>query len=98
MGIADCFTDFHIDFGGSSVWYHVIKGEKVFYVIRPTTSNLTLYEQWLKSSVQVRLWNVDDSLVDRLACLLSLIASLNLPAFMCNDFPLTLPRPPLPNV
>ena len=52
MGIADCFTDFHIDFGGSSVWYHVIKGEKVFYVIRPTTSNLTLYEQWLKSSVQ----------------------------------------------
>ena len=53
MGIADCFTDFHIDFGGSSVWYHVLKGEKVFYVIRPTTSNLTLYEQWLKSSVQV---------------------------------------------
>ena len=63
MGIADCFTDFHIDFGGSSVWYHVLKGEKVFYVIRPTTSNLTLYEQWLKSSVQVCLMIALDKLV-----------------------------------
>src|SRR5438552_2123121 len=31
MSIKDSFTDFHIDFGGSSVFYHVIKGSKVFY-------------------------------------------------------------------
>ena len=25
MGVQDSYTDFHIDFGGSSVWYHVLK-------------------------------------------------------------------------
>jgi hypothetical protein len=25
-GVADCFTDFHIDFGGSSVYYQVLEG------------------------------------------------------------------------
>lgn len=29
MSVANCFTDFHIDFGGTSVWYHVLKGRKV---------------------------------------------------------------------
>lgn len=24
MGVKDCYTDFHIDFGGTSVWYHVL--------------------------------------------------------------------------
>ncbi|KAL5013885.1 hypothetical protein ScPMuIL_008155 [Solemya velum] len=31
MGVRDSFTDYHIDFGGTSVWYHVLRGEKVFY-------------------------------------------------------------------
>ena len=25
MGIKDSFTDFHVDFGGTSVWYHVLR-------------------------------------------------------------------------
>lgn len=29
MSVKGCFTDFHIDFGGTSVWYHVFKGRKV---------------------------------------------------------------------
>lgn len=29
MSVKGCFTDFHIDFGGTSVWYHVFKGGKV---------------------------------------------------------------------
>jgi F-box/leucine-rich repeat protein 10/11 len=29
MSVAGCYTDFHIDMGGSSVWYHILKGEKV---------------------------------------------------------------------
>ncbi len=29
MSVAGCYTDFHIDFGGTSVWYHIIKGSKV---------------------------------------------------------------------
>lgn len=24
MGVEDSYTDFHIDFGGTSVWYHVL--------------------------------------------------------------------------
>ena len=24
MGVKGCYTDFHIDFGGTSVWYHVL--------------------------------------------------------------------------
>ena len=31
MSVEGCYTDFHIDFGGTSVWYHIIKGEKKFY-------------------------------------------------------------------
>ena len=29
MSVKGCYTDFHIDFGGTSVWYHVFKGKKV---------------------------------------------------------------------
>ncbi|XP_034949033.1 histone lysine demethylase PHF8-like isoform X2 [Chelonus insularis] len=52
MGVKDSFTDFHIDFGGTSVWYHVLRGEKVFYLIKPTPANLLLYQQWMSSSTQ----------------------------------------------
>ncbi|KAG1675211.1 Lysine-specific demethylase 7B [Nymphon striatum] len=53
MGTAESFTDFHIDFGGTSVWYHVLKGEKIFYMIKPTPANLSLYERWMASSNQM---------------------------------------------
>ncbi|XP_052779281.1 lysine-specific demethylase PHF2-like isoform X2 [Mya arenaria] len=56
MGVKDSFTDFHIDFGGTSVWYHVLKGEKVFFLIRPTNANLGLYETWLGASNQSELF------------------------------------------
>uniref|UniRef100_UPI00398E45D3 lysine-specific demethylase 7B-like isoform X3 n=1 Tax=Pristiophorus japonicus TaxID=55135 RepID=UPI00398E45D3 len=46
MGMEDSYTDFHIDFGGTSVWYHVLWGEKLFYLIKPTNTNLALYESW----------------------------------------------------
>lgn len=44
----DSYTDFHIDFGGTSVWYHVLWGQKVFYLMEPTKVNLELYNQWLR--------------------------------------------------
>ncbi|XP_052231548.1 lysine-specific demethylase 7B-like isoform X2 [Dreissena polymorpha] len=56
MGVKDSFTDFHVDFGGTSVWYHVLRGEKVFYLIRPTNANLGLYETWLNASNQSELF------------------------------------------
>ncbi|XP_066507893.1 lysine (K)-specific demethylase 2Bb isoform X2 [Hoplias malabaricus] len=52
MSVKGCYTDFHIDFGGTSVWYHVFKGEKVFWLIPPSSQNLELYEQWVLSGKQ----------------------------------------------
>jgi len=31
----DSYTDFHIDFGGTSVWYHVYEG--MYYIQGPVT-------------------------------------------------------------
>ena len=42
-----CYTDFHVDFGGTSVWYHVLMGKKVFLLVPPTRNNMILYEKWL---------------------------------------------------
>ncbi|KAK3742949.1 hypothetical protein QZH41_014189, partial [Actinostola sp. cb2023] len=52
MSVGGCYTDFHIDFGGTSVWYHIIKGEKIFWLIPPTEKNLQLYEKWVLSGKQ----------------------------------------------
>ena len=49
MSIEGSFTDFHIDFGGSAVWYHVMKGKKIFYVAPPTETNLARYRKWSAS-------------------------------------------------
>ena len=45
----DSYTNFHIDFGGTSVWYHVLSGEKIFYIIKPTKENFDHYESWMYS-------------------------------------------------
>ncbi|XP_074061683.1 lysine-specific demethylase 2B isoform X2 [Macrotis lagotis] len=52
MSVKGCFTDFHIDFGGTSVWYHVFRGKKIFWLIPPTLRNLELYEEWVVSGKQ----------------------------------------------
>ena len=52
MGVENSYTDFHIDFGGSSVFYHVIWGCKIFYMIPPTSTNLAKYSQWSSSPNQ----------------------------------------------
>eukprot|EP00978_Attheya_sp_CCMP212_P030482 scaffold112177_cov55-Attheya_sp.AAC.1 len=44
---AGCYTDFHVDFAGTAVWYHVLSGRKTFVLIPPTDTNLHLYEAWL---------------------------------------------------
>jgi hypothetical protein len=51
-GMAGSYTDFHVDFGGTSVWYHVLHGSKRFYLIPPLTANLLAFERWNKSSQQ----------------------------------------------
>ena len=51
-GMAGSYTDFHIDFGGTSVWYHVVTGKKRFFLIAPTIANLCTYEKWTCSASQ----------------------------------------------
>ncbi|OJJ88070.1 [Histone H3]-lysine-36 demethylase [Aspergillus glaucus CBS 516.65] len=52
MSVADCYTDFHIDFGGSSVYYHILKGKKTFFFIPPKDKHLKKYEEWCSSPAQ----------------------------------------------
>jgi hypothetical protein len=52
MSPAGCFTDFHVDFGGSSVWYHVVSGRKVFLAFPPTAANTSAFERWASSEEQ----------------------------------------------
>jgi F-box/leucine-rich repeat protein 10/11 len=52
MSVKGCYTDFHIDFGGASVWIHIFKGSKVFWIVPPTDVNISLYEQWILSGKQ----------------------------------------------
>ncbi|KAI9761653.1 MAG: hypothetical protein M4579_000887 [Chaenotheca gracillima] len=52
MSVADSYTDFHIDFGGSSVFYHILKGKKTFFFIPPKSKHLKKYEQWCLSPAQ----------------------------------------------
>ncbi|KAF9567653.1 Clavaminate synthase-like protein [Agrocybe pediades] len=56
MGVAGAWTDWHIDFAGSSVYYHILHGSKVFYFIRPTPANLAAYEKWSGSELQYQAW------------------------------------------
>lgn len=56
MSVKGCYTDFHIDFGGTSVWYHIIKGHKVFWLIPPSEKNIIAYEQWVLSGKQADIF------------------------------------------
>ena len=61
MSVADCFTDFHIDFGGSSVYYHILKGKKTFFFIPPEPKYLKKYEDWCMSAAQNYSWLGDQT-------------------------------------
>ncbi|KAI7866366.1 hypothetical protein BDF14DRAFT_1691873, partial [Spinellus fusiger] len=52
MGTKDSYTDFHVDFGGTSVFYHIVRGSKTFYFIEPTSKNLNKYQKWSSSPDQ----------------------------------------------
>ena len=59
MSTGGCYTDFHVDFGGTAVWYHVFRGRKVFYVLEPTAANLAAYERWICDADQDSTWFPD---------------------------------------
>lgn len=55
-GMAGSYTDFHIDFGGTSVWYHILWGRKRFFLIPPTSRNLEIFEEWSCSRKQSKVF------------------------------------------
>ncbi|XP_014749666.1 PREDICTED: histone lysine demethylase PHF8-like, partial [Sturnus vulgaris] len=63
MGARDSYSDFHIDCGGTSAWHHVLRGEQIFYLARPSAANLALFEAWSSSRNQPELFFGDQ--VDR---------------------------------
>ncbi|KAJ2306190.1 JmjC domain-containing histone demethylation protein 1 [Coemansia sp. RSA 2705] len=52
MSVRNAYTDFHVDFSATWVYYHVLSGGKVFYLVPPTPSNMRKYESWSKSPEQ----------------------------------------------
>ncbi|OWZ77228.1 JmjC domain-containing histone demethylation protein 1 [Cryptococcus neoformans Bt85] len=46
MGMKGAWTDWHVDFAASSVYYTIHSGAKVFFFIKPTEQNLKAYAEW----------------------------------------------------
>lgn len=57
------YTDFHIDFGGTSVWYHILQGSKEFVLMAPTEKHLKAYDDWMGNPSQGDIF-LPDTLVD----------------------------------
>jgi hypothetical protein len=54
--------------GGTSVWYHLLRGEKMFWLIPPTESNLKIYAKWIMSGQHTHVFLPD--LVEKCQCIL----------------------------
>ncbi len=63
MSVANCYTDFHLDFGGTSVWYHLLRGEKLFLLIPPSSTTYDMFHIWQLSGEQEGVFFAD--LVER---------------------------------
>lgn len=60
MSLQNSYTDFHIDFAGTSVYYHILQGSKTFLFIPPTQTNLKKYSDWCLSSDQSKTFLADE--------------------------------------
>lgn len=56
MSVKGSYTDFHIDFSGTCVYYTVCKGAKSFLMYPPTDDNLQLYSSWCQEPDQNFIW------------------------------------------
>lgn len=59
MSVAQSFTDFHIDFSGTSVYYTVIQGEKTFLMFPPTFEIVSAFHKWSNMPSQQEVWFPD---------------------------------------
>lgn len=46
MSAGNSYTDFHLDFAGTSVYYNLVSGHKRFILFPPTQHNLEAYTRW----------------------------------------------------
>ena len=60
MSVAGCYTDFHVDFGGTSVWYHILKGEKIFFLIPPSSKSYDQFLKWHNDDLQELIFFADE--------------------------------------
>ncbi|CEP63467.1 [Histone H3]-lysine-36 demethylase LALA0_S08e03136g [Lachancea lanzarotensis] len=66
MSVENAFTDFHLDFAGTSVYYKVVSGGKKFILFPPTLHNLERYTKWCDSDQQNLIF-LGDELEDGVA-------------------------------
>lgn len=59
MSVKGCYTDFHIDFGGTSVWYHVFKGSKVGST-RSLISDIFTFNKTTAALKQKISWKINE--------------------------------------
>ena len=63
MYAGGCYTDFHIDLGGTSMWYHILKGKQFIWIIKPLIRNLNFFVKWSKSESMQRNFFPDYSTI-----------------------------------
>lgn len=63
MSVQGCFTDFHIDFGGTTVWYHILRGGKVSLGVTPHKNHRLcsvpveiFWPSWVSHAACQKMW------------------------------------------
>ncbi|ETW06339.1 hypothetical protein H310_02622 [Aphanomyces invadans] len=51
MATKDSFVDFRTSPGGATLWYSIVCGKQVVYVVRPTSDHLSKYKAWAKDKL-----------------------------------------------
>lgn len=65
------YMDFHMDFSGTSVWYHIYSGSKLFCLIKPTEEVIQSFVEWYNSELDVHF--IDRLLKDLKESLVNLV-------------------------
>ncbi|EGT41573.1 hypothetical protein CAEBREN_12105 [Caenorhabditis brenneri] len=50
MSQAGAFTNFHIDFGGTSTYFYQLTGTKIFYFVEPTDANIAALGLYIRTN------------------------------------------------
>ncbi|CCE62278.1 hypothetical protein TPHA_0C01220 [Tetrapisispora phaffii CBS 4417] len=66
MSVRNAYTDFHLDFAGTPVYYKLLQGSKKFILFPPTSHNIEQYLQWCNKPDQTSIF-LGDHLQDGIA-------------------------------